>query len=425
MKKLILYVGQARWISRLLIGLTVVAAALTPSPESVAMAALFQAQAGPQEGGVMDALRQRQIELKLSNGELNEAVAVWLRREAAKAQFVFLGEEHDIGEVPLIAAALWRELVPLGYRHVAIEGGPWLGGRIDRYARFGDKRALTQFRKATLPRRPGVGVPPSSEEDIAFYAALGRPARFPTPLIWGLDHEFKVTPLLSRLVELAPDHGRRCHAEKTRAKVAAAESAGSYNMQPFKPELRTLIRLFRPLPGAEIAQILDAVERRIFGGKYDQERGDVFKQLLLKNYRAAQAAGEIRPRVMLRFGGYHGKRGLMTEYFTSTLANFVAEFGFSEGASMLNISFIACSDIAPDGIGEQVAQPRLCGPQEAEWVKPFRSVAAHTWTLFDLRDLREQLRKGKLNVGRELREVIAGYDAVILLKTRTPSRFSQ
>jgi hypothetical protein len=244
-------------------------------------------------------------------------------------------------------------------------------------------------------------------------------------LIWGLDHEFKVTPLLSRLVELAPDHGRRRHAEMTRAKVAAAESAGNYNMQPFKPELRTLIRLFRPLPGAEIAQILDAVERRIFGDKYDQERGDVFKQILLKNYRAAQAAGELRPRVMLRFGGYHGKRGLMTEYFTSTLANFVAEFGFSEGASMLNISFIACSDIAPDGIGEQVAQPRLCGPQEAEWVKPFRSVAAHTWTLFDLRDLREQLRRGKLNVGQELREVIAGYDAVILLKTRTPSRFSQ
>jgi hypothetical protein len=242
-------------------------------------------------------------------------------------------------------------------------------------------------------------------------------------MIWGLDHEFKVTPLLNRLIELASDRGRRSQAEELRARIAASESAGKYNMQPFKTAIRELIGRFRSEAGSEQEQILDALARRIYGDKFDQERGDVFRQLFLKNYRTAQAAGEKKPRVMFRFGGYHGKRGLMTEYFSTTLANFIAEFGFIEGASMLNISFIACSDVASDGNGGQINPPRTCELGEIPWVKPFRSVAEHTWTLFDLRELRRGLKEGKLNVARELQDVIAGYDAVVLLKTRTPSRF--
>jgi hypothetical protein len=126
---------------------------------------------------------------------------------------------------------------------------------------------------------------------------------------------------------------------------------------------------------------------------------------------------------MLRFGSYHGKRGLMTEYFSTTLANFIAEFSFIEGGSILNISFIACSDVVPEGTGGETNPPRPCEPGEVLWVKPFRSAAEHTWTLFDLRELRVSLNDGKLNVARELKDAIAGYDAVVLLKTRTPSRF--
>jgi hypothetical protein len=51
-------------------------------------------------------------------------VADWFRTEAAKGQFVFLDDEDDEQEVTLIAGAHWHELVPLGYKHVAIEAGP-------------------------------------------------------------------------------------------------------------------------------------------------------------------------------------------------------------------------------------------------------------------------------------------------------------
>src|ERR1700682_2944028 len=90
-------------------------------------------------------LEEHGMEIKLSEGRLIGPAADWFRTEAAKAQFFFVGEEHDVREVPLISGALWRELVPLGYKHVAIEAGPWLGDRHDRFARFGDRQALAQF----------------------------------------------------------------------------------------------------------------------------------------------------------------------------------------------------------------------------------------------------------------------------------------
>jgi hypothetical protein len=119
-------------------------------------------------------LKQHQQELRVTDGRLDGPAAMWLREEASKAQFAFIGGEHDTREIPLIVGALWRELVPFGYRHAAIEAGQWLGGRLDRFARFNAQKALAQFKASALPRRPNVSVPPSSEEDIAFYEALGR-----------------------------------------------------------------------------------------------------------------------------------------------------------------------------------------------------------------------------------------------------------
>src|SRR5690349_9853255 len=96
----------------------------------------------PTEDVLAPYLKQHGMEIKLSEGRLVGPAADWFRAEAGKAQFFFIGEEHDVREIPLIAGALWRELVPLGYKHVAIEAGQWLGDRLDRFARFGDRQAL-------------------------------------------------------------------------------------------------------------------------------------------------------------------------------------------------------------------------------------------------------------------------------------------
>src|SRR4030095_5097282 len=64
----------------------------------------------------------------------------------------------------------------------------------------------------------------------------------------------------------------------------------------------------------------------------------------------------------------------------------------------------------------QKSRPRPCSPSERFWLKPFLAAASAPWTLFDLRELRKPLREGKLNVEWELGQVVAGFDAVVLLQ---------
>ena len=161
----------------------------------------MRAQPGAEET-VRTYLKEHAVAIKLSDGRLAGPAADWLRAEASKAQFLFLGEEHDVREIPILAGAIWRELVPLGYKHVAIEAGPWLGDRLDHFARFGDRSALAQFEAATWPRLPNNSVPPNSREDLEFYELLGKisgPQRSSdAPLIWGLDVEYRATPTPAR-----------------------------------------------------------------------------------------------------------------------------------------------------------------------------------------------------------------------------------
>ncbi|MBO0726657.1 MAG: hypothetical protein J2P52_13725 [Blastocatellia bacterium] len=374
---------------------------------------------------ITEFLKQRRQELRVTDGRLDGPASRWLREEASKAQFLFIGEEHDTSEIPVITGALWREIVPLGYRHAAIEAGQWLGGRLDRFARFDDPKALAQFKSATLPRRPNISVPPSSEEDIAFYESLGQAGHFHLPLVWGLDHEFRVAPLLARLLELTPDGANRRRIESALTKVADAEKSGKYNMQPFKPEIEAIAGNISARPGSEAAQIQDALRRRVFGDEFDQPRSDVFKQLFLRNYRAAQAAGETKPKVLLRFGGWHAKRGMGGDYGygVPTFANFVAEFAYLEGGQTLNVRFSACSMISAEDWRAPKSHPRPCSPSERVWVKPFLAAAASQWTLFDLRELRKPLREGKLNVEGEVGQIIASYDALVLLKDSARAHF--
>jgi hypothetical protein len=233
---------------------------------------------------------QNQLELKITNGRLDGAGGKWLREEAAKAQFIFVGEEHDTREVPLISSALWRDLVPAGYRHVAIEAGPWLGNRLDRFGRFKDEEALASYKAAALPRCPGLHVPPASVEDIAFFSVLAITPRPSSALVWGLDVETKVTPLLERLIELSA--GRSARVRRLLERVSEAERRGEYDMLSFKPEIEDLVKRTAAPRNSETSYIRDALRWKALGKLGDHEREEMMKQTFLRNYRAAQATGE-------------------------------------------------------------------------------------------------------------------------------------
>jgi hypothetical protein len=368
-------------------------------------------------------LKEHALEIKLSQGRLTGPAADWFRAEAAKARFFFIGEEHDVREIPLIAGALWRELAALGYKHVAIEAGQWLGGRLDRFSRFGDRQALADFHAATWPRLPNNSIPPNSQEDLSFYEVVGKVSGPSSdsgpPLIWGLAYEYRATSLLKRLAELMPPVKRR-QAERLVAQVQGAEAGGNYDTSVFRAEVNELIRSTPTKAETEAFQIAEALKLRIMDSA-ERAQHKVSKELFLRNYQASKQKGEAAPRVMLRFGSYHAARGLMRDFGTSTLANYVAELGSTERASMLNVVFISCSAPATDF-------PRPCTSDEQEWLKPLRAAATAPWTLFDLRALRVPIQRKRMASlqspfdGWEYWNLIMSFDAVVFLRNAERSR---
>ena len=395
----------------------------------VAFCEAVEPQDGPEPGiheTVAAYLEQNAFEVALSaEGRLEGPAAEWFRAEAAEARFVFIGEEHDVREVPVLVAALWRELVPLGYRHVAIEAGPWLGDRLDRFARFADQQALAHFQGATLPRLPNNSVPPISEEDVAFYEVLGSASgphrKSEAPLIWGLDAEYRAAPLLKRLAELSPRLARRQALQSLLEQVEAAERSGDFNTHAFRAAIEQVIEQARARRGTELRYILDALRWRIAAPREDA--GDnLKKELFLRQYEAAKEEGEVKPRVMFRLGAYHAARGLMHDFGSSTLANFVAELATAERTRMLNLAMVNCQDTSPGDF------PRPCTWEQQRALRPFRSAAVADWTLFDLRGLRAPLRQARLNAlqsypdGWEYWSLVMSFDAVVLLHRSEPSR---
>ena len=394
----------------------------------VAFCQTAAAQDGPSRGiheTVAAYLEQSALEVALSaEGGLEGPAAEWFRTEAAEAQFVFIGEEHDVREVPILVGALWRELVPLGYKHVAIEAGPWLGDRLDKFARFADQQALAHFRGATLPRLPNNSVPPISEEDVAFYEMLGSVSgphrRSAAPLIWGLDAEYRAAPLLARLAELLPQTAKRQAAQSLLEQVGAAERSGDYNTRAFRDAIEQVIEQARATPETELRYILDALRWRIAAREHTGR--SLKKELFLRQYQAAKEEGEPKPRVMFRLGAYHAARGLMHDFGSSTLANFVAELAVAERTRMLNLAIVNCQDTSPGDF------PRPCTWEQQRALRPFRSAAVADWTLFDLRGLRAPLRQARLNAlqsyptGWEYWNLVMSFDAVVLLGRSEPSR---
>jgi hypothetical protein len=135
-----------------------------------------------------------------------------------------------------------------------------------------------------------------------------------------------------------------------------------------------------------------------------REREENMKDLFMREYRRALAAGETQPRVVLKFGHVHMYRGRSLAY-VPTLGNFVGEFAKSNGAKSFHLAMYLNNP--PDGFG---------GGPKGSWLNVLAAVAPEgKWTVVDLRPLRGHWFAGKFKLPAELREVVFGFDAALLI----------
>lgn len=365
-------------------------------------------------------------------GPAGDALAARVRR----AQFVLLGEEHGVAQVPQLGAALWRAGAAHRDQHLAIEVGEQMAAGLEAALRADTTGAA--YRQFTEEHWPGAPFYFWQED-----AALLRTVIHSTPgergVLWGLDYDILADRHLpERLRQLATTAAGRRLVDSAAAvmdsgleRALREQNPGFAYMFGGSPALFARLRDgLHPAAGSEGDRILALMEEtlainRLFfaGSNYESNlrRATLLKRQFLRRYDAARAATGHAPWVLLKFGADHLMRGVnpVNQFDLGTLVPGLAETSGQESLSLYVMG----------GAGSLQAQidPRVLRSVEvpvdheaSDCDRAFRAAADSTqWTIFDLRAVRPALLQfAALPAG--CREVLYGVDLVVVLTGSGP-----
>jgi hypothetical protein len=369
-----------------------------------------------------------------ADGRLSGAGAELLLAAGRDAQFFLIGEEHGVAEIPLVAAGLFRELTPHGYRHLAIETGDALAAELNRRVLADSSgEAMIAFQRDYFPGAPFYRW----REDAALLRAAVAAAGGRDDVLWGLDYDIVGDRFaLRRLRDIAPNAAARAAAERV---IAVADSGLSQALAAQNPGLLMMFggaddvyaplrQAYAPRPGSEADHIIRLLQEtreinaywgRGQGYLSNLYRAQLNKRRFMRYLTEATARDGRMPRVMMKFGSSHMVRGrsFANVFDLGTLASEIADVhgGRSFGVLMLGGA----------GTVHAMVDPRAFTTVEApveveDWIKPFYDAAdPRQWTVFDLRPIRARIpRLGTLP--DETLKVLYGFDAVVILSGSGP-----
>jgi len=384
------------------------------------LAALLRANAHPMQAG--------------ADGRLSGAGAELLLAAGRDAQFFLIGEEHGVAEIPRVAAGLFRELAPAGYRHLAIETGEFLATELNRRVLAdANGAAYGAFVREHFPGAPFYNW----REDAALLRTAIQAAGGGPDVLWGLDYDIVADRYtLRRLRDIAPTPRARAAAE---AVIARADSALRQALATQNPGLLMMFggaddvyaplrAAYAPAPGSEADRIIRLMETtrqvnaywgRGEGYLSNLNRARLNKQQFMRYLDAATVREGRMPRVMMKFGSSHMVRGrTFTNVFD--LGSLASEIADVKGSRSFGVLMLG-----GEGTTHAVIDPRVFrsveAPVEVEpWARPFYDAAdPRRWTVLDLRPIRARIpRLGTLPA--ETLQVLYGFDAVVILSGSGP-----
>ncbi len=380
------------------------------------------------------AIKQATSPLGLVDGRLAGPGAAVLSAALADAQFVMLGEDHGIAQIPAFASALCRELGPRGFRRLALEVGGSVAPELERFAAAADGVAqATAFARAF----PETIAFYDWEEEMAMLQACAQAAG--ALEIWGLDQELMgATALVLRnILATRPGPAARMAIERLASDAAAARAeaakTGDYGklfLLSAPPEALGAARaaLARDASPAAQAMFADLLESRaIYQGQSsatpwlsNRQRARLMKARFTQRLTAAVTRDRALPKVLLKAGAWHLYRGA-NPLRSSEIGALVSELAEGHQVAAVNIAVLGVrgQQLQVTGVGRPPAAAALDLAQGKDtsfrFLAPlFAAQVAASWTLFDLRALRPSFQKyGKLDP--ELERLIFGYDFVVLI----------
>lgn len=382
------------------------------------------ADAAPENDAFAKAATANTYALNIAqDGNLTGPGADLIEREADKAQFFMVGEQHATAGIASINLALHRLVAKRGFEHAALEIGPYSTEEVERLVRSG------QGHLASFVRQPGHSfVFPflGFAEEAALVEQIVSTSRASPPVLWGIDQEFAGSaPLhIARLRTWA-----RTPDQRTLLTELANKSAiDPYLIATADPSTYNKLRAaFSSEDEPAAARLIDDLVASSliyapFIGKggpaqvANASREALLKQQFLAHFAKAEAAIGTPPKVFFKFGANHAMRGHSLSDVPA-FGNFLAEWGLSRGFSMLNVAI--------DCIGGEQTDPRTGETSACEtyFALPASSPlqpqpGTKGLVVFDLRPLRSLMPK---NIDTATKRLVLAFDLYIPVRSPAPA----
>lgn len=397
-----------------------------------------------QDSIAVQQLLRHALPVHLENGTLSGAGAAALAAELDSSQFFLIGESHGFAEVPALTAALFDIARPKGYRHLAIEVGPFSASHVQSLAAAPLRDSAFARFHAQFPFTLSFYMWRDEQAMAQHVVSSLSPGR---DLLWGLDQEVMFAPafLLRDVADSASEATRRAadsvarragelHKEMLRTRNPMAVYMMAASDSEIEAVRTRLANGKRTFPSAIFDEMIESrhIYKAFFGGagwESNSRRAALMKRHFRAYYDRATAAGERQPKVMFKFGANHMMKGreITNTYDLGSLAN---EIAVSNGSKAFNLLVVIAK-------GTQNAWLPFAGA-EADKSRPFTPAQDRTgelqalgvaallgaapdtaaWTLLDTRRLRPELSARRLGtVSTELERLVWAYDAVLVIPT--------
>lgn len=384
-----------------------------------------------------DLLAQHRLPLEIGPRGIAGPGAELLLREAEKARYVLIGEEHGIAEITQLVRAV-HDRSSMGFEIYAVEIGNLAAEELSERAK--DSRGWVAF--DDFQRDFPFAIPFAVFKDDA--ELMVRAAR--SGKLVGLDQEFLLAPLWL-LGEIATALRPLSPAAADAAEKARVEEEDAYRRMIAAGDPQAAeIFVNRPLPAgwaewkallagdpqaARASRALAALEetQQIYE-LYHQERyhenNDQRALVMKSHWRAALAApgGCLgQGRALVRLGANHVARGL-SQLGISDVGNFLAELAVVQQTGSLHVLVLPTSGALnawlPFLPGETTALPLDITSPDYDFYRDLLEAAAPGRAVYDLRELRPRYRrlaKGKPN----LEKLLLGYDLLVIVDDAHPA----
>jgi hypothetical protein len=374
--------------------------------------------------------------LRLHGTNLEGPGAAVLKEAVDASRYVMIGEDHLSREIPAFTTGVCRLMAPVGLRALAVEIGPEASKVVNAALRRPDRAArIADFMQAHPDAMAFQNGRDESDMAASCAGLAGKDFQ-----VWGLDQEFFGASgyLIEKMLRANPGPTasaalRNLEALDRAASTDALKSGSVKQLFLFTvtesqmAEARVAVAKDGGTRTSELFSAFDAT-RTIFLGQYTDgdlsngRRARLMKTTLADYLRTVPASS----RVLFKFGDVHGYRG-ENPLRQRDLGNYVAERAEGDGAKSLHIAVFGAKGVHAlyNGVGRQVRLEPFVMTEEPDyaWIRDAMSTASGRASGRDLLlvDLRVLRGAPAVAVPAEWRQLVRGYDMVVIAPELTPS----